>query len=58
MELVSEEGDSPSNTTARHFTAASLVDSERSTVSHSFNLPTVHCAQRSEFNTMANTLHY
>ena len=58
MEVVDEEGDSPSNTAARHFTAALFTDNKRSTLSHSFNLPTVHCAQRSEFNTMANTLHY
>lgn len=58
MELVDEEEDSPSNTTAHHFTAAWFTGNKRSTLSHSFNLPTVHCAQRSEFNTMANTLHY
>lgn len=27
-------------------------------MSHSFQLPTVHRLERSEFNTMANTLHY
>lgn len=58
MELVDEEGNGPSNTVTQHFTAASFTDYKRSTLSHSFNLPTVHCAQRSEFNTMANTLHY
>lgn len=58
MELVDEEEDEPSNTVARHFTATWFSECKRSTVSHSFNLPTVHCAQRSEFNTMANTLHY
>ena len=43
----------------QHFTAARITGYKRSTLSHSFNLPTVHCAaQRSEFNTMANTLHY
>ena len=58
MEPVDEEGNSPSNTIAQRFTADSFTDYKRSTLSHSFNLPTVHCAQRSEFNTMANTLHY
>lgn len=58
MELADEEGDCPSNTTAQHLTAAWFTDYKRSAMSHSFNLPTVHCAQRSEFNTMANTLHY
>lgn len=58
MEVVDEEY-CPSSTKAQHFTAASFADYKRSTLSHSFNLPTVHCAaQRSEFNTMANTLHY
>lgn len=58
-EVLDEEEDRPSNTVARHFTAASFTDYKRSTLSHSFNSPTVHCAaQRSEFNTMANTLHY
>lgn len=58
MELSGEEGDSPSNTIAQHVMAASSTDCKRCTLSHSFNLPTVHCAQRSEFNTMANSLHY
>lgn len=58
IEAADEEGDSPSSTIGQHFTAASFTDYKRSTLSHSFNLPTVHCAQRSEFNTMANTLHY
>lgn len=48
----------PSNTTAQGFTAAWFSGYMRSSLAHSFNSPTVHCAQRSEFNTMANTLHY
>lgn len=54
MEVVDEEEYCPSSTKAQRFTAASLADYKRPTLSHSFNLPTVHCAaQRSEFNTMA-----
>lgn len=56
--MADEGGDNPSNTIARRSKAALFTECERSTLSHSFNLPTVHCARRSEFNTMANTLHY
>lgn len=58
MEVVEEEVCSPPNTIAQRLTACPFTAYKRSTFSHSFNLPTVHCAQRSEFNTMANTLHY
>lgn len=58
MGPVHEEGCKSSNTVTQHLTAASFADDKCCTSSHSFNLPTVHCAQRSEFNTMANTLHY
>lgn len=44
MEVVDEDEYSASSTTTRHFTAASLADYKRSALSHSFNLPTVHCA--------------
>lgn len=60
MEPVDEErgGGSSFNTAARRLTAAPSTDCKRSTLPHSFHLPTVRWAQRSEFNTMANTLHY
>lgn len=58
MEPVDKETYNPSNTIWQHFTAASFAGYKRSSMSHSFSLPTVHWAQRSEFNTMANTLHY
>lgn len=58
LEAVDEERVDPSEPAAQHIPAASSTDYERCALSHSFNLPTVHCAQRSEFNTMANTLHY
>lgn len=59
LEVLDEEEDGPSSAMGQRLTAATLADNKRSSLSHSFNLPTVHCAaQRSEFNTMANTLHY
>lgn len=54
--LVGEVCLKPSDTAGAPFSAAPLAGRKRCTVPHSSNLPTVHCAQRSEFNTMANTL--
>lgn len=59
MEVRDEDEHCPSDAVARHRAAASVAGCKRCTLSHSVNLPTVQCAaRRSEFNTMANTLHY
>lgn len=48
----------PSDAITWRFQPAPFTDCEGSPMSHSFHLPTVHRHERSEFNTMANTLHY
>ncbi|KAF0038574.1 hypothetical protein F2P81_009058 [Scophthalmus maximus] len=56
MVAVGEEGGRPVQRIGT-VSYSRLAHQQRAS-SHSFDLPTVHCAQRSEFNTMANTLHY
>lgn len=55
IELVGEAWQKPSDPTTAPVPAAPPLGWRRCPVSHSSNLPTEHSAQRTQFNTMANT---